>query len=138
LREADPEAFQEIISKPLLNTDFKSKPDPEDPAKSHKIFQVNPTFGRLGFTSYTDDPGDTDVIIKSILANNQCSFRDDPQAYEGIRCTQSSANLCRERAGAPRNKFLGRQADLRDSREAGDFRQANPSAMPRWNSCGDC
>jgi hypothetical protein len=71
LRDTDPEAFKDIISRPLLNTNFKSEPAPEDPEKTHKIFQVNPTFGRLAFTSYTDDPGDTDAVIKSILENNQ-------------------------------------------------------------------
>lgn len=71
LRGTDPDAFKDIMSRPLLNTNFRSEPDLEDPEKARKLFQVNPTFGRIGFTSYTDDPGDTDAVIKAILENNQ-------------------------------------------------------------------
>jgi hypothetical protein len=71
LRETDPDAFKDIMGRPLLNTNFRSEPDPEDPEKVQKLFQVNATFGRIGFTSYNDDPGDTDAVIESILANNQ-------------------------------------------------------------------
>jgi hypothetical protein len=71
LRDTDPEAYKQVVSKPLLNTNFRPKEDPEDPEKNLNIFQVNATFGRLGFTSYTDDPGDTDAIVKAILENNQ-------------------------------------------------------------------
>jgi hypothetical protein len=70
LRDTKPEAYEEIVKKPLLNTNFRPQPDPEDPEKTQKIFQANPTFGRLGFTSYSDDPGDTDAVIKAILQNN--------------------------------------------------------------------
>jgi len=71
LRDTKPEAYEEIVKKPLLNTNFRPQSDPEDPEKAQKIFQANPTFGRLGFTSYSEDPGDTDAVIKSILQNNQ-------------------------------------------------------------------
>ena len=30
----------------------------------------SPTSGRLGFTSYSEDSGDTDAVIKAILTNN--------------------------------------------------------------------
>jgi hypothetical protein len=70
LRDTKPEAYVEIVKKPLLNTNFRPQEDPEDPEKTQKIFQANPTFGRLGFTSYSDDPGDTDAVIKAILQNN--------------------------------------------------------------------
>ena len=65
-----PEVYQEIVKKPLLNTNFRPKADPEDPEKAQKIFQANPTSGRLGFTSYSEDSGDTDAVIKAILTNN--------------------------------------------------------------------
>lgn len=71
LRETNPKAYENVVSKPLLNTAFRPKQDPEDTEKTQKMFQVNPSFGRLGFTSYSDDPGDTDAVIKAIVANNQ-------------------------------------------------------------------
>lgn len=70
LRDTQPEVYEEVVKKPLLNTNFRPQADPEDPEKAQKIFQANPTFGRLGFTSYSEDLGDTDAVIKAILTNN--------------------------------------------------------------------
>jgi hypothetical protein len=67
LRENAPEVFKELINKPLLNTNFRTDKSVED---SIGNFQINATFGRIGFTSYTDDPGDTDAIIEAILKGN--------------------------------------------------------------------
>jgi len=68
LRENAPEIFNELTSKPLLNTNFRPDPSIES---AIGIFQINATMGRLGFTSYTDNPGDSDAIIEAILANNK-------------------------------------------------------------------
>lgn len=68
LRENAPEIFDELTSKPLLNTNFKPDPSVDN---GIKLFQINATAGRLGFTSYTDDPGDSDEIIKAVLENNR-------------------------------------------------------------------
>ena len=68
LRENAPEVFDDLMSKPLLNTDFR--PD-EKMESTVARFQINATFGKLGFTNYTDDPGDTDAVIQAILENNK-------------------------------------------------------------------
>ena len=67
LRENAPEVYEELTSKPLLNTNFRTDPSIEN---SLGIFQVNATFGRLGFTSYTDNPGDSDAVIDAIITGN--------------------------------------------------------------------
>jgi hypothetical protein len=68
LRDNAPEVFDDLISKPLLNTDFK--PD-EKMENTVGRFQINASSGKLGFTNYTDDAGDTDAIIQAILERNK-------------------------------------------------------------------
>lgn len=68
LRENAPDVFDDLKSKPLLNTDFKPEKKMESTVAR---FQINATSGKLGFTNYTDDPGDTDAVIEAILEHNQ-------------------------------------------------------------------
>lgn len=67
LRENAPEVFDEAVGKPLFNTSFRTDGNIEN---STGEFQINPTFGRIGFTSYTENLGDTDEIVKAILEAN--------------------------------------------------------------------
>jgi hypothetical protein len=67
LRENAPDVFNELTSKPLLNTYFRTDASIEN---SLGIFQINATLGRIGFTSFTENPGDSDAIIEAILKGN--------------------------------------------------------------------
>jgi hypothetical protein len=68
LRDTAPEVYEQITSKPLLNTSFK-------PAEESEVnlgpFLINATQGRIGFTSYTDELGDVDALVDAVLAANQ-------------------------------------------------------------------
>jgi hypothetical protein len=68
LRDNAPEIFEQLTSKPLLNTNFKPDPSVQN---AIGIFQINASMGRLGFTSYAENPGDSDAIIEAILENNK-------------------------------------------------------------------
>jgi len=67
LRENAPEVFEELTSKPLFNTHFRTDSSIEN---STGIFQINATIGKIGFTSYTEHSGDTDAVIEAILKDN--------------------------------------------------------------------
>jgi hypothetical protein len=67
IRDNAPEIYEVLASKPLLNTTFKPDAELEN---SIGVFQINPTLGRIGFTSYTENSGDSDAIIKAILDGN--------------------------------------------------------------------
>jgi hypothetical protein len=68
IREHNPDLCEVLSESPLYNTLFTIRNDPE---VTVEVFSVDPRRGTLAFPRYTETVGDTDRVIRKILANNQ-------------------------------------------------------------------
>ena len=67
IKQNNPQLYDEVQKLPLFDTLFRVRPT-HDTSVSN--FHVNPTIGRVAFSSYTDDAGDTDELVAEILTSN--------------------------------------------------------------------
>lgn len=68
IKQTNPQLYEEVQRLPLFDTLFRVRPSRDSSVRS---FNVNPTTGKIAFTSYTDDAGDTDELVTAILAANE-------------------------------------------------------------------
>ena len=67
IKKTYPEQYKELIKRPLHDGTFKVA---ENAETSIDGFLSNPTFGYLGFSSYSEHQGDTEAFVSEIIANN--------------------------------------------------------------------
>lgn len=67
IKQNNPQLYEEVQRLHMFDTLFRVHPSKET---SVKHFNVNPTTGKIAFTSYSDDAGDTDEVVRAILERN--------------------------------------------------------------------
>lgn len=67
IKKTYPADYKELIKKPLHDGTFKMA---ENVESSIDGFLSNPTFGYLGFSSYSEHQGDTETFVTEIIRNN--------------------------------------------------------------------
>jgi len=68
IKEHNPELYAQLLESVMFATMFKVD---SARALTVEVFSVDPSTGYIAFPRYADNAGDTDVVIREILTNNQ-------------------------------------------------------------------